>query len=275
MPSPFPGMDPYLEGPRFFPDLHERLIYCLSDALNGLLPESYYSGISSRVWLETPQRPVGPDVDVHRAGPGSSEDAAGVPAGVALAVVDEVLAGAIQIRVPGEELHEAFVEIYSLPEGDRLVTTIEVLSRSNKTPGDSGRNLYGRMQRELLDSRVHLVEIDLLRGGLHSTAVPLDSAPEKAGAFDYHVCTRRFDQPPGDFFVFPIRLEDRLPTVPIPLLPADRAVRVDLQALLDRAYESTQFRRRVRYAELTPTPPLRSEQSVWAQQILRSKGLLA
>ena len=26
MPSPFPGMDPYLEDPAVYPDLHERLL---------------------------------------------------------------------------------------------------------------------------------------------------------------------------------------------------------------------------------------------------------
>ncbi len=271
MPSPFPGMDPYLEGPRYFPDLHPRLIYGLSDTLNALLPDRYYSGIGSRVWLEAPQRPIGPDVDLYRSGP--------VQGGTAtmeggLAVAEEVLAGAIQIHIPGEEVHESFVEIYSLPEGDRLVTTVEILSRSNKTPGESGRDLYRRKQRDLLDSKIHLVEIDLLRGGTHSTAVALDFAREKAGVFDYHVCMRRFDYPVGDYYVFPIHLGDRLPKLPIPLLPGDRAVSIDLQSLLDRAYDSAQFRRRVRYAQTPPLPPLTADQYAWVEKTLREKGLL-
>ncbi len=40
MPSPFPGMDPYLESPDWFPDLHDGLIFCLKESLQNLLPES-------------------------------------------------------------------------------------------------------------------------------------------------------------------------------------------------------------------------------------------
>ena len=46
MPSPFPGMDPYLEIPDWFPDLHDGLIFCLKESLQNLLPESYYMSIS-------------------------------------------------------------------------------------------------------------------------------------------------------------------------------------------------------------------------------------
>jgi hypothetical protein len=31
MPSPFPGMDPYLENPEFWPGVHNRLIVAIID----------------------------------------------------------------------------------------------------------------------------------------------------------------------------------------------------------------------------------------------------
>ena len=68
MPSPFPGMDPFLEDPAVFPDLHGRLIFCLSDALNATLPAPYFTGIASRVWVETSRRRIEPDVNVLRPG---------------------------------------------------------------------------------------------------------------------------------------------------------------------------------------------------------------
>ena len=33
MPSPFPGMDPYLESREVFPDFHDSFIFCLREAI--------------------------------------------------------------------------------------------------------------------------------------------------------------------------------------------------------------------------------------------------
>ena len=44
MPSRFPGMDPYLENPVIFPDLHDRLIANLSEALQAVFDRSYDTG---------------------------------------------------------------------------------------------------------------------------------------------------------------------------------------------------------------------------------------
>ena len=107
---------------------------------------------------------------------------------------------------PEEERTEPYLEIYARREGeDRLVTSIEVLSLTNKTLGSEGRQKYLEKQQEILSGQVNLVEIDLLRGGAHSSAVPLWLAREKAGPFDYHVSVRRFDRP-GEFLVYPIPL---------------------------------------------------------------------
>jgi len=89
----------------------------------------------------------------------------------------------VWVETPHDEVREPFLQIFSRLEGERLVTTVEVLSPSNKTPGSPGRDLYLRKQREVLGSQTNLVEIDLLRGGEHTTAVPFDLAQERAGAF--------------------------------------------------------------------------------------------
>ena len=124
-------------------------------------------------------------------------------------------------QTPDEEKAEPYIEIYARREGeDRLVTSIEILSITNKTLGTPGRLKYLEKQSEILEGQVHLVEIDLLRGGAHVSAVPLWLAREKAGLFDYHVSIRRFDRP-SEFLLYPIRLERKLPTIKIPLLPGD------------------------------------------------------
>jgi len=168
------------------------------------------------------------------------------------------------IHVPDDEIREPFLEIYFGPDEKRLVTSIEVLSLSNKTGGEQGRALYRSKQEEILESKVHLVEIDLQRAGEHTTAVPLQWMRAQTGPFDYHVCVRRFDMR-GKFTVYPIRLPQRLPTIVVPLLPDDEAVRIDLQAVLERCYVAGRYERRLNYTA-SLVPPLSPELTTWARQ---------
>ena len=268
MPSPFPGMDPYQEHPALFPGLHGRLVANLSEALQACLPAPYFAEFEERLWVEVSERPIEPNVSDFRVErtPGGREGAGGLATEVA------TRSRPVLITVPFEERRETWVEIRTRhDEGEWLVASIEVLSLTNKTPGRRGRALYLQKQREILDSQVHLVEIDLLRGRTHATAVPLDLALEQAGPFDYHVAIHPFDRL-EDFLVYPIRLEERLPEITIPLLPGDPDVTIDLQAVFDRCYDTGPYRRRVRYAEVTPVPPLRPDQAEWAARCLRPPG---
>src|SRR5436190_6925971 len=192
MPSPIPGMDPFLEDPAVFPDLHDNLIAELRNAINGQLPPPYYARSASRVWVEPSQRRVGPDVNVLRPERPGSGGAPTLPTTTATATAVSVAAARspVVVRIPREEFREIYLDIYAKPGNERLVTTIEVLSPTNKTPGSDGRKLYLQKQREVLGSKVNLVEIDLLRGGQHTTLVRLEDALAKAGPFDYHVCVR-------------------------------------------------------------------------------------
>lgn len=188
--------------------------------------------------------------------------------GVALAT--RVGTQPLVFEVTDDERSEIYVEIRTrLPEGDeRLVASIEVLSLTNKTPGEKGRELYLEKQREILASPVHLVEIDLLRGGEHTTPMALERLRRKAGAFDYHVSVRRFDQP-GRFFIYPWKLESSLPEIAIPLLPGDGAVPLDLQAVFTRCYDTGPYRRRVPYDPARLTPPLAAERAAWVKELVR------
>lgn len=263
MPSPFPGMDPYLEHPQVFPDLHDRLITHLSESLQAKLPAPYYAAIGRRVWVEVSERFIGPDVQVRA--PRVHQPPELETAGVALAAPES---RAVVVRVPHDEIREPFVEIYA-GRGDtrRVVTTIEVLSLANKTQGEHGRELYLRKQRKLYFSKVHVVEIDLLRGGAHATMVPLRWAQKAVGAFEYHVCVHRYDQL-EDFVVYPIALQDPLPPIAVPLLPGDADVVVDLQAILDECYDAGPYRMEIDYATDSPRPPLTEKQAEWARSVL-------
>ena len=265
MPSPFPGMDPYLEHPDVFPGLHDGLITYLRESLQPLLPAPYFADMGRRAWVELSERYIGPDVNVLRSRARDKDESPG-SGGVATAV--RTASEPLVIHVPHDERREPFLEIYIGRGKDRrLVTTIEVLSPSNKTPGDRGRDLYLKKQSEILESQVHLVEIDLLRSGTHTTAVPHDRLAAKAGEFDYHVCVHQFDNF-EDYLVYPIQLPDPLPTVSVPLLPGDGQVPVDLQAVFTRSYDTGPYTREIDYREDRPTPPLEPHRASWLKRLL-------
>ena len=103
MPSPFPGMDPYLEHPEIFPDFHDRLVTYLSDALQPYLPEPYYSAIGRRAWIEVSEPYIDPDVNViqPRQEPGTSRSGT--------AVIDSpAIAQPLVIHVPHDERREPY-----------------------------------------------------------------------------------------------------------------------------------------------------------------------
>jgi len=225
----------------------------------------------SRVWVDYVERPFEPDVNVLRSPRRIEPPDSGVQTVVG-AGTDPVVVVAPEFAADDED-RELSAEIYTVQGERRLVTAIEVLSPSNKARGTDSRRLYIRKQMELLDSKAHLVEIDLLRGGTFTTAVPRKRAVEEAGWFDYHVCIHRYDQL-GKFFVYPIPLRRRLPQIAIPLSPGDASVILDLQAVFDRCYDAGPYGRLSPYVGRTPEPPLRPDDAEWATRLLRERGLL-
>jgi Protein of unknown function (DUF4058) len=265
MPSPFPGMDPYLESPEIFPDFHDSAITYLREALQASLPAPYFAALGRRVWIEVSRRSVGPDVQIQRERIAMTSPRQSVA--TASAVGTQLVARPVMVKIAHDEFREPFIEIYTRSkEGKRLVTSIEILSLLNKTPGEQGRELYLRKQKEILAGKAHLVEIDLLRAGEHVSAVPLEAAIEACGSFEYHVSVHCFDEP-ENYFVYPIRLEERLPPIAVPLLPGDSPITLDFQAVFDRCYEAGPYSREVRYGEDAIVPALKPDQAAWASRM--------
>jgi hypothetical protein len=142
MPSPFPGMDPFLEHPDFFPDLHGRLHVYISESLQRLLPPPYFAVINERLWVETTARYIEPDTEVLYG-----DWSVGEPPAVT-EVAMPARTRPLVFELAHDQRREAFVEIRTrlADGGERIVTAIEVLSLSNKTPGDQGRQLYLQKQ---------------------------------------------------------------------------------------------------------------------------------
>jgi hypothetical protein len=270
MPSPFPGMDPYLESPDWFPDLHHGLIYLIKESLQHSLPESYSAQSDQRIWMEYSLRHIEPDVEVVRSTRKRRKQGRG-----GVAVAEPRAAGPLVVSVETIEdgpFEEAFIEIRRRRGKEvQLVASLEILSLSNKRIGNPGRAKYLAKQREVLDSPVHLIEIDLLRSGTYTVAVPSDLIKAKAGPFDYLVSIRRFDRP-KEFLVYPISLPQRLPEIAIPLLPGDPEVPLDLQAIFDRAYDGGPYGREIEYGKDPIRPRLSSEQAEWAAAVLKPRG---
>lgn len=223
MPTPFPGMAPYLEAPEIWPDLHHELISVIRERLNARLRPRYHSMVEERVDISDEQDPgrraIVHDVAIQVASDGAryrTSDAAVAEPVVATTMIEE-------------EMREARIVIVD-GVGRQVVTVIEVLSPTNKIVGSRGRANYEAKRLEVMQSPVHLVEIDLLRDG-----EPIYTG-EWLPPHDYlvHVCEGG-QRPEG--ILWPILVSQRLPIIKIPLLPADDDVELDLGDVLSTAYD--------------------------------------
>lgn len=258
MPSPFPGMDPYMEARREWPDFHNSLAEVIRAALNVALQTKYYATTATYTAydvIEVTQRDtysISPDVSVWRTTTGPS-------AAAAVAVIDPPLAESqipleVEVRLANVEVREAGT--------DRLVTAIEILSPVNKRSGVQ-REKYLRKRQELFRTDVHVMEIDLLRGGQRS---PLAITPPPA---PYYVTLGRArNRPRVD--VWPIQLQDRLPRLPIPLVAPDSDVVLDLGAVVRDVYERGAYARRIDYAQPAPPPELTPVEQAWVADLLHA-----
>lgn len=268
MPNPFPGMDPYLENPVLWPGVHQRLITRIADTLNGTMPPRYVADIGERVYIAQPERSVYPDMVVlEHPSPQIQVGQGTVGTATSVTVVSDP---PLVLRYEPVEIREVFIEILPVGEESRVVTVIEVLSYSNKTPGHEGRKLYLTKQQEILNSQTHLIEIDLLRIGEHTVAVSREQLLKKCN-WDYLVSLHRGGR--GNYYeVWAIKVRQRLPRILVPLSDGDPDVVLDLQAVFDRCYDEGAYARRIDYRR-EPATPLEGEDAEWADRLLREKGL--
>ncbi|MFQ5615869.1 MAG: DUF4058 family protein [Anaerolineales bacterium] len=263
MPSPFPGMDPYLEKRALWPDLHQRLITYISEQLQLQIRPKYNARIEERIHLIQPPHDYYPDVSIirHPHPPWYSRP---VPEPSAVLVADEPSL----VKMLESEYREPYIQIVHLPTGD-VVTTIEVLSPINKT--GEGRQRYVQKQQLLLNTTASLVEIDLLRAGKHTVAVPEERVKDAQG-WHYVVNVRRAGQY-GEFEVYLVPLDSRLPRCRIPLRAPDADAVLDLSAVFARTYDVSGYEDFIDYREPPPPPSLNDEEMAWLDTLLQREGL--
>lgn len=255
MPSPFPGMDPFLEA-TMWKDFHHELISEVRNQLVPLLRPKFVPRVELRVFIERaepPPKSIEPDVYV------TAEQAAvrqsGSRSQSAAAVAEPYI-----VQLPDyEEVEEAYIAIYDAEQRE-VLTVIEVLSPGNKRPGSAGRRSYLEKREAILKSWVNLVELDLLRGG---ERMPTESALPPA---DYFALVRRAHiRSQGEVYAW--RLRDALPPVPIPLTREDPDVVVDLAAGFAALYDRAGYDRAVRY-DRPVEPPLSAADAEWVATVL-------
>ena len=248
-------MDPFLEHPALWPDLHNRLIAALADAITPRVAPRYYVGLERRAYLLTPDdlALIGvPDVAVI---PARSFEP-GIRPAWAEAGVD-----VLEVDVPmAEEVGETFLEIREVATG-LLVTVLELLSPVNKLNA-RGREDYERKRLQVFRSRTNLVEIDLLRDG-----EPMPVVGATAGG-DYRILVSRGAQRSRSQ-LHPFGLRQPIPTFPLPLLPGDAEPPVELGTILHALYDRARFDLRLDYRR-PPVPPLGELDASWSRDLLGS-----
>ncbi len=277
---PFLGMDPYLEAPDIWPDFHDRLATTLSALLNVQLPPSYYARLQKRpelgVILEAGViHRIVPDVTVLRHPQPDRLSAPTVEAGVA--VLDQPRTEAtpgVELRIQTDPFQHRFVEILDTAHGHKLVTLIEIVSPSNKQPGPD-RRAYETKQQEVLSSDANLIELDLLRSGRRLLPYPELVAAVDGLAPDYLVLLNRSALRQDywmDYTLYPVRLREPLPCIPVPLAGSDPDVLLDLQVGVNRVYREGPYLRAIDYSR-PPELPLSEDDATWVDERLRTVGL--
>ncbi len=258
MPSPFPGVDPYLEDPAHWTDFHHDLITALRECLIPLVAPAYWVAVEERVYIawegESGDEDVlRPDVLVNsRPRRAARREPHGRQPGIPTAVAEHAL------QVPHRE---ALLEVRRR-EGHEVVTVIEVLSPTNKHPGE-GQDSYQGKRARVLCSSANLIEIDLLRAGSRPPMLhPLPRADHMV------LVTRRAERPRCAVYAW--NLPDAMPPVPVPLRPGAPEPALDLKRALDIVYDRARYDMVLDYRR-PPVPPLRPAAARWARKLLAGR----
>ncbi len=256
MASPFPGMDPYLEG-YLWPDVHNALSAKIRQILTPRIRPRYTARLNIYVVEDiSPEGDIGilyPDVEIMRNQRSDETRSSVVPRlDTAFGVVTPA-ALTIPVVLP-IDVQIATVEIRDTAQ-NQLVTSIEILSPVNKR--DPGLQQYRLKRQRLYQAGVHLLELDLLRRGTRPiTHATLPDVP-------YLITLTRAHT--GKTEVWPLGLQDKWPIVPIPLRQPDDDVALDLGTAFTETYDEAAYDLSINYQEPPPAPALSDAEKAWVR----------
>jgi Protein of unknown function (DUF4058) len=259
MPSPFPGMNPYLENPEFWTEVHHLLISVLAETLNPQLLPKYRASVEKRIYQTTEDGAVLVGILDVTIGQFKQTNTGNT----AVASVSAATPLTVTIPMPFE-VKEGYLEIKEIATKE-VITVIELLSPANKRSG-KGLDAYLSKREDVLASLTHLVEIDLLRMG--------DPMPCRGNipAYDYRILISRNQlRPKADLYGFNLR--DLIPCFSLPLRNQELEPTVDLHSLLDIVYDRAGYEFVLDYNN-NSTPPLSEEDRSWSISLLKANGSL-
>ncbi|MGF1515853.1 MAG: DUF4058 family protein [Elainellaceae cyanobacterium] len=242
---PFPGMNPYLESPYRWPEIHHALISEMARTLNLQIVPKCRAAIEARVYIDTALVGI-PNIYVHKRADANARSSA-----VAVSAKPE------RVRLPTPcEVTEGYLEIRE-PLTKRVVTVVEVLSPANKRSGE-GRRKYLEKRQTVLASATHFVEIDLLRQG-----EPMPLASQRRA--DYQILVSRSNErPSAERYAFTV--QEPIPKFLLPLEIDDTEPVVDLKARLEQVCQNTAVDIDIDYTA-QPQPALPESDWSWLRSL--------
>lgn len=258
MTSPFPGMDPYLEG-SMWRDVHHELASQIRKQLVPAISPKYVARIEPYVVKDNnPKSEFGtmyPDVDIslRRDNNQVQEPALAYRNGKPPTPIDFSISTPIPIewRIPVIQIRDS--------ESNELITSIEILSPVNKRK--PGLEAYLAKKEKLRQAGINLLEIDLLRRGTRSVQDPRLADTDYMAALTYGET--------GQTDIWKIQLQSPLPVLPVPLAEPDDPVSIDVQEALTVIYEEAAYHLSIRYKGEIPPPALSEGNQNWMKGILQ------
>lgn len=269
MPSPFfPGMDPYLEHPTLWHDVHLELIHAIRAALVPQVAPRYFVAVETVELFEPSAElgagfgPVIPRTLIGQPDVAIAGQPQSLPAPPISGAPAAVLERPITVQLPAlDRIRERYLEIRDATTYE-VITVIEILSPTNKRPGEDRRQ-YGRKRRQVLDALTNLVEIDLLRDG---EPMPMGPIPRS----HYRILVSRGWERP-DAKLYPFNLNEPIPEIPIPLREGETEPTLSLGELLAQVYDQVRYDLRIDYTA-EPEPPLDPSMTAWSHNLLHQAG---
>ena len=236
--SPFPGMDPYLEP--LWSDAYCALPVYTADAMREFLPDKLIARTGASDFLNqySKKSPV---------------------AARLRDLLPDILAE--------DRVTYGFVRLFHASDAERILTIVAFNSPRTRSAFED-RRLYRDIRDILIESGVNFVEVDLVRSGEWNLRAPLESVPDHARG-TFNICVTRASRS-NRIELYPCKLQDRLPTIRVPLNDAYDDIALDFQFLLEKVYEHGSYGRDIDYSK-PPVPPLSDADQKWTSDWLATR----
>jgi hypothetical protein len=253
-------MNPYLEDPELWPEVHHWINTFIAELLIPKLRPKYRVAVEKRVYQMTDGNSVlvgVPDVTIGKYRKTTEQESSNL-------AVASPPAKPITVNIPiPEEVRESYLEVREVGTGE-VVTVIELLSPKNKRTGE-GRKAYDIKRQQVFGSSTHLVEIDLLRSG-----EPMPILGNQIYS-DYRILVSRSElRPQAELYAF--NLQQKIPSFALPLRKGDTEPLVDLQSVIEDLFDRAGFDLAIDYTR-EPVPPIAEADVVWVNELLTEQGL--